>query len=90
MQYNEEKAAAKKKLLKKFRKIQYSSKFSLNFFYISLHLLKLSFIYLALPSNSNKVFFNLIRNVHPSESVTIAAFQGEKGKSQLDEMGECL
>ncbi len=29
----------------------------------------------------------LLGSVHPSESSTIAAFQGEKGESQLDEMG---
>ncbi len=28
-----------------------------------------------------------IRSVHPSESITIAAFRGEKGESQLDEKG---
>ncbi len=28
-----------------------------------------------------------IGSVHPSESGTIAAFQGEKGESQLDEKG---
>ncbi len=31
-----------------------------------------------------------IGSVHPSESGTIAVFQGEKGESQLDEKGECL
>ncbi len=29
-------------------------------------------------------------SVHPSERGTIAAFQGEKGKSQLDKNGVCL
>ncbi len=32
-------------------------------------------------------FFLCIGSVHPSESGTIAAFQGEKGESQLDEKG---
>ncbi len=31
--------------------------------------------------------FSNIGSVHPSESDTIAAFQGEKGESQLDEKG---
>ncbi len=30
---------------------------------------------------------HIIRSMHPSESHTIAAFQGEKGESQLDKKG---
>ncbi len=35
----------------------------------------------------NRAFVSIIGSVHPSESGTIAAFRGEKGKSQLDEKG---